>query len=128
SSFTRCSTEGSTVSDTPLPRIPVAGPWVTELEARYVADAAMNDWYGSAAQSVGQFEQEFAARIGVRHAAAVPHCTSALHLALLALGVGPGDEVMVPESTWVAPAAPIVQVGADPVFADIDPLTWNVSA
>jgi perosamine synthetase len=116
------------VPDPSLSRIPVAGPWVTELEAKYVADAALNDWYGSAAQSVGQFEQEFAARIGVRHAAAVPHCTSALHLALLALGAGPGDEVIVPESTWVATAAPIVQVGAEPVFADIDPVTWNVSA
>lgn len=116
------------MSDSISPRIPVAGPWVTELEARYVADAARNDWYGAAAQSVGQFEQEFAARVGVRYSAAVPHCTSALHLALLALGVGPGDEVVVPESTWVATAAPIAYVGAEPVFADIDPLTWQLSA
>jgi perosamine synthetase len=115
------------VDDPALPRIPVAGPWVTELEARYVADAALNDWYGSAAQSVGQFEREFAAHVGVRHAAAVPHCTSALHLALLALGIGPGDEVIVPETTWVATAAPIAYVGAEPIFVDIDAETWHLS-
>ena len=109
-------------------RIPVAGPWVTELERDFVADAAMNDWYQRAGQSVGQFEREFAEYLGVRHAAAVPHCTSALHLAMLAFGIGPGDEVIVPESTWVATAAPIVYCGATPVFADIDPDSWCLSA
>lgn len=110
------------------PRIPVAGPWVTDLEVRYVAEAAANDWYTNAGQSVGAFEREFAAALGVAHAAAVPHCTSALHLAVVALGIGPGDEVIVPESTWVATAAPLAYVGAIPVFADIDPDSWCVSA
>lgn len=105
-------------------RIPVAGPWVTDLEVRYVAEAAANDWYGTAAQSVGLFETEFAEYLDVSHAAAVPHGTSALHLAMLALGIGPGDEVIVPEATWVASAAPIVYLGATPVFADIDHSTW----
>ena len=109
-------------------RIPIAGPWVTELEVSYVADAAANDWYRNAGQSVGKFEREFADYLGLRHAAAVPHCTSALHLSMLALGVGPGDEVIVPESTWVATAAPISYVGATPVFADIDPTSWQMSA
>ncbi len=109
-------------------RIPVAGPWVTELEAQYVADAARDDWYQRAGQSVGQFEGEFAAYLGMRHAAAVPHCTSALHLAMLALGIGPGDEVIVPEATWVASAAPIVYLDATPVFADIETDTWCLSA
>jgi perosamine synthetase len=112
----------------PDERIPVAGPWVTDLEVRYVAEAAANDWYTKAGQSVGMFEREFAASLGVRHAAAVPHCTSALHLAILALGIGPGDEVIVPESTWVATAAPLAYVGAVPVFADIDPDSWCISA
>ena len=103
-------------------------PWVTDLEVQYVADAAANDWYANAGQSVGLFEREFAAELGVRHAAAVPHCTSALHLAVVALGIGPGDEVIVPESTWVATAAPLAYVGAIPVFADIDPASWCISA
>jgi perosamine synthetase len=109
-------------------RIPIAGPWVTDLEVRYVAEAAANDWYGKAGQSVGQFEADFARYLGVEHAAAVPHGTSGLHLAMLALDIGPGDEVIVPESTWVASAAPIVYVGATPVFADIDPQTWCIAA
>lgn len=105
-------------------RIPVAGPWVTDLEVRYVAEAAANDWYGTAGQSVGLFESEFARYLDVAHAAAVPHGTSALHLAMLALGIGPGDEVIVPEATWVASAAPIVYLGATPVFVDIDRDSW----
>ena len=115
-------------TSTATERIPVAGPWVTDLEVRYVAEAAANDWYGKAAQSVGQFEADFARYLGVEHAAAVPHGTSGLHLAMLALGIGPGDEVIVPESTWVASAAPIVYVGATPVFADVDPDTWCIAA
>ena len=109
-------------------RIPVAGPSVTEVEVRYVAEAAANDWYGTAGQSVALFESEFAQYLEVKHAAAVPHATSALHLAMIALGIGPGDEVIVPETTWVASAAPIVYLGATPVFADIDRDTWCMDA
>jgi perosamine synthetase len=101
---------------------------VTELEVQFVADAAANDWYREAGKSVGLFEREFADYLGVAHAAAVPHGTSALHLAMLALGVGPGDEVIVPDSTWVATAAPLAYEGATPVFADTDPVTWGISA
>ncbi len=108
-------------------RIPVAGPWITDLEIQYAAEAAKNDWYGQAGASLRRFEAAFAERIGVKHAIGVPHCTAALHLALLVFGVGPGDEVIVPESTWIATAAPIHYVGATPVFADIDPLTWCVT-
>jgi len=109
-------------------RIPIAGPWVTEREVRYVADAAANDWYQNAGSAARRFEEAFARHLGVRHAIAVPHCTAALHLALATLGIGPGDEVIVPETTWVATAAPISYVGATPVFADIDRDTWCVSA
>lgn len=101
---------------------------MTELEVQFVADAAANDWYREAGKSVGLFEREFADYLGVAHAAAVPHGTSALHLAMLALGVGPGDEVIVPDSTWVATAAPLAYEGATPVFADTDPVTWGISA
>ena len=109
-------------------RIPVAGPWVTEREIRYVSEAAANDWYDGAGNALRRFERAFAASVGVRHALGVPHCTAGLHLGLLALGVGEGDEVIVPDVTWVATAAPIFYVGAMPVFADIDPVTWCVTA
>lgn len=108
-------------------RIPIAGPWITEREVRYAADAAANDWYGQAGTALKRFERAFAEYIGVKYAVAVPHCTAALHLALCSLRIGAGDEVIVPEITWVATAAPICYVGASPVFADIDEKTWCIS-
>jgi len=111
-----------------LQRIPVAGPWITEKEIQYVADAVTNAWYGNANMYHERFEKAFAAYIGRRHAIALPSCTSALHLALLASNVGIGDEVIVPEATWIATSAPISYVGATPVFADIDPHTWCLDA
>jgi perosamine synthetase len=74
-----------------------------------------------------RFERAFADYIGTRYAIALPSCTSAIHLALAALGVGPGDEVVVPEITWIASAAPVSYVGATPVFADVDAETWCLS-
>jgi len=109
-------------------RIPVAGPWITQKEIDYVTDAVTNAWYGNAGMYHDRFEKAFAEHLGVAHAMALPSCTSALHLALLALGVGPGDEVVVPESTWIASAAPVSYVGATPVFADVDPVTWCMDA
>lgn len=109
-------------------RIPVAGPWVTEREVRYVADAAANDWYGRAGEALKKFERAFADSVGVKYALGVPHCTAALHLAMMGFGIGPGDEVIVPESTWVATATPIFYCGATPVFADIDPINWCITA
>ncbi|HXG25184.1 MAG TPA: DegT/DnrJ/EryC1/StrS family aminotransferase [Chthonomonadales bacterium] len=104
--------------------LPVAGPWITQKEIEYVADAVTNAWYGSANIYHERFERTFAEYIGVRYAISLPSCTSAIHLSLLALGIGPGDEVIVPDITWIATAAPISYVGATPVFADIDPETW----
>lgn len=109
------------------PRIPVSGPSITEREVRYVADAAQNAWYANHNAYHARFEKAFADYLGVRHTMALPSCTSAIHLALLALGVGPGDEVVVPDVTWIASAAPVSYVGATPVFADIDPVTWCMS-
>ena len=109
-------------------RIPIAGPWVTEKEISYAADAAANDWYGRAGYYVQKFENAFANYLGVRHAIAVPHCTSAIHLALAGLDIHEGDEVIVPEITWIASVAPTQYVGATAVFADIDPITWCLSA
>ncbi len=109
-------------------RIPVAGPWITEKEIAYVTDAVTNAWYGNANVYHERFEKAFADYLGVAHAVALPSCTSAIHLSLLALGVGPGDEVIVPDATWIASAAPITYVGATPVFADMDENTWCISA
>lgn len=107
-----------------MKRIPVAGPWVTQIEIDLVAKAAREDWYEGAGQATALFERALADYIGVKHAVTLPHCTSALHLSLLALGVGPGDEVILPDVTWIASAAPITYVGAMPVFADIEMDTW----
>jgi perosamine synthetase len=104
--------------------IPVAGPWVTEKEVRYTADAAANGWYGTHNVYQDRFESGFAEYLGVAHATSLPSCTSALHLALTALGIGPGDEVIVPDATWIATSAPVSYVGATPVFADVDKDTW----
>ena len=111
-----------------MSKVPVAGPWVTELEVQYVADAARNAWYDDWNMYNEKFEKAFAERHGVPYAISLPSCTSGLHLALASLGVGPGDEVIVPESTWIATAVPVTYVGATPVFADIDPTTWCLSA
>ena len=107
-------------------RIPVAGPWITQREIEYVTDAVTNAWYGNASMYHDRFERTFASYVGVAHAMALPSCTSGLHLALAAFGIGPGDEVIVPEVTWIATAAPISYVGASPVFVDVDPVTWCI--
>jgi perosamine synthetase len=107
-----------------MEKIPVSGPWITQKEIDYVADAAKTAWYQNANIYNERFEKAFAEYLGVKHAVALPSCTSAIHLSLIALGVGPGDEVIVPDITWIATAAPISYVGAYPVFADIDPKTW----
>jgi perosamine synthetase len=111
-----------------MQRIPVSGPSITAKEIAYVTDAVTNAWYGNANMYHERFERAFAEYLGMRHAIALPSCTAAIHLSLLALGVGPGDEVIVPESTWIATSAPITYVGATPIFADIDPQTWCLSA
>lgn len=111
-----------------MKRIPVSGPWITQQEIDCVTDAVTNSWYENANVCHERFERAFADYIGVRFAVALPSCTSAIHLALAALGVGPGDEVVVPDITWIASAAPVSYVGATPVFADIDPQSWCLSA
>src|SRR3989440_621160 len=111
-----------------MERIPVAGPSITQKEIDYVTDAVTNAWYGNANVYHERFEKAFADYLGLTYAVALPSCTSAIHLSLLALGVGPGDEVIVPDATWIASAAPITYVGATPVFADIDEKTWCLSA
>lgn len=111
-----------------MQNISISGPWITDKEVEYVADAARNAWYENANMYHERFEKAFAEYLGVKYAVALPSCTSALHLSLLVLGVGPGDEVIVSDVTWIASAAPIIYVGAIPVFADMDEKTWCISA
>jgi perosamine synthetase len=111
----------------PSTRIPVAGPSITDKEVAYVTEAVRTAWYGDANAFHPRFEQAFAAHSRRRFAVSLPSCTAGLHLALLALGVGPGDEVIVPDVTWIASVAPVRYVGATPVFVDIDRQSWCLS-
>jgi perosamine synthetase len=110
----------------PTNRIPVAGPSITDREVALVAEAARTAWYGDHNVFNARFERAVADYVGVRFAVAVPHATAALHLALAAGGVGPGDEVIVPDVTWIASVAPVTYVGALPVLVDILPDTWCI--
>lgn len=112
-----------TPDDAPA-RLPVAGPSITDHEVALVTAAVQTAWYEDANVITAAFERSFAAAVGRRHAVSLPSCTSAIHLSLAALDVGPGDEVIVPDATWIASSAPITYVGAEPVFADVDPRTW----
>lgn len=107
--------------------IPISGPSITEKEIAYVTDAVTNAWYENANHFNFKFERAFAEYIGVKHAIPLPSCTSAIHLSLLCLNIESGDEVIVPDVTWIATSAPITYVGAIPVFADIDPVNWCLS-
>lgn len=111
-----------------MERLPIAGPSITQREIDYAADAATHGWYERAGEYQRRFEEGFAAYLGVKYAVSLPSCTSGLHLALAALGIGPGDEVILPDLTWIASAAPVQYVGATPVFADVDEQTWCLCA
>ena len=111
-----------------MEHIPISGPWITQKEIDYVTDAVTNAWYANANIYNERFEKTFAEYLGIKFAISLPSCTSAIHLSLLSLGVGAGDEVIVPDLTWIASSAPISYVGATPVFADVDEKTWCLSA
>ncbi len=105
--------------------IPIAKPVLDETEARAAADVVMSGWLSQGAE-VAAFENEFAELVGAPYACAVSNCTTALHLALLAAGVGPGDEVITVSHSFIATANTIAQCGATPVFVDIEPLTFGM--
>ncbi|MGA5700678.1 DegT/DnrJ/EryC1/StrS family aminotransferase [Peterkaempfera bronchialis] len=107
--------------------IPVMIPWLGEEEAEAAADAVRSGWVAQGPR-VAAFERAFADHLGVPHAVAVSSCTTALHLALIGAGVGPGDEVVVPSLSFIATANAATYVGAVPVFADVDPATGNLTA
>lgn len=108
-------------------KIYTAGPSITEKEIAYVTDAITNAWYDGAYKYIHEFEDAVKSYVGRKYALALPSATSAIHLALLVNGIGEGDEVIVPDYTWIATALPTYYVGAKPVFADVDPKTLCVS-
>ena len=105
--------------------IPVARPSIGEEEERAVVAALRSGWV-SQGPKVAAFEREFGEYVGTKNAVAVTSCTTALHLALLATGIGPGDEVICPSLSFVATANAIAYAGAVPVFADVDATTYNI--
>jgi perosamine synthetase len=105
--------------------IPVMKPWFGTEEAEAAAKAVASGWVAQGPR-VREFEDAFAAAIGARHAVAVSSCTTALHLALIVAGIGPGDEVIVPSLSFIATANAVRYVGARPVFADVDLATQNL--
>lgn len=106
-------------------RIPVYQPDLSGREREYVLDCLDSTWISSKGRYLAEFEAGFAAWTGVSHAAAVCNGTVALHLALAALDIGPGDEVIVPSFTYVATANAVRYVGAQPIFVDSDASTWQ---
>lgn len=105
--------------------IPISKPVTGEEEWQAVKEPLMSGWL-TAGPKVKEFEQKFAKRHQVKHAVAVTSATTALHLSMVALNIKPGDEVIVPAFTWVASANVVLYQGADVVFADIDPETFNI--
>jgi dTDP-4-amino-4,6-dideoxygalactose transaminase len=117
------TTEDRTVAPA---RIPVMIPDLGEREARAAADAVLSGWVAQGPR-VAEFERCFAGRIGAAHGVAVSSCTTALHLALVACGIGPGEEVVVPSFSFIATANAVRYVQAEPVFADVDVQTGNLT-
>ena len=107
-------------------RIPVMVPYLGEEEAQAAADAVRSGWVAQGPR-VAEFERAFATRTGAEHGVALSSCTAALHLALVAADIGPGDEVVVPSFSFIATANAVRYVGAVPVFADVDLETGNLT-
>jgi len=106
--------------------IPVAEPWIGEKELQYVTDCVKSGWISSLGDYVIAFEERFARYCGMEYGISCANGTVALHLALVALGIGGGDEVICPTLTFIATANAISYTGAKPVFVDSEPYTWNI--
>src|SRR4051812_9766133 len=106
-------------------QVPFARPTLTAADGAAVAEAVASGWV-SQGPRVRAFEEAFASRVGAPYAVATTNCTTALQLALYVSGVGPGDEVIVPSLSFIATANAVWQNGATPIFADVDPRTYNL--
>jgi dTDP-4-amino-4,6-dideoxygalactose transaminase len=105
--------------------IPITKPLFGEEEEKAVIEVLRSGWLVQGPK-VGEFERIIAEYVGARHAVATSSCTTALHLALILQGIGPGDEVIVPSFTFIATANAVCYTGATPVFVDVDPRTYNI--
>ncbi|GAB1402346.1 hypothetical protein MASR1M68_12570 [Elusimicrobiota bacterium] len=106
--------------------IPVCNAYLAGNEKKYVADCMNTGWISSAGKYVSEFEKAFAKYCGCKYAVSVTSGTTALHLALRAVGIKNGDEVIIPSFTMIACAFAVCYTGAKPVFVDIDEKTWNI--
>ena len=106
--------------------IPVSEPYLRGNELKYVNDAVRSGWISSSGDYVKAFEAAFSRYCGVKYAVGVCNGTVALHLALTCLGVGKGDEIIIPDFTMIASAFSVCYTGAKPVFVDVDKRTWNI--
>ena len=107
-------------------KIPINKPSISPLEIEYVNDAIRNGWGSKCYEYIYRFEQLFSGFQRSEYSLATSSCTGAIHLALMALGVRAGDEVIVPEITWIASVEPVLYIGAKPVFVDVLPDTWCI--
>lgn len=108
------------------PKIHYTKPSITSLEVSYATDAAANGWGDKCYEYLSRFEGAFKNHLGVQYAIATSSCTGAMHMGMAALGIGVGDEVIMADTNWIATAAPVVQLGAKPVFVDILPDSWCI--
>ena len=116
------------MSSTDKSFIPVYSPFLVGNESKYVNECLTSGWISSKGQFVSRFEREFSKFIGAKSSTSVSNGTVGLHLALKVLGVGPGDEVIVPTLTYIATVNAILYVGAKPVFVDSNESTWNLDS
>lgn len=108
--------------------IPVCEPFLTGKELEYVTDCLKTDWISSKGRYIEEFEERFASYCGCRYGISTTSGTTALHLALASLGIGPGHEVIIPAFTMVSTALAVVYTGAKPVLVDAEPETWNINS
>ena len=106
--------------------IPITEPFISDLEVKMAAEAAQFGWGANHYKFNRDFEDLFSKYLGIKHAVSLPNATAGLHLACAAFGIGPGDEVICPDVTWIASVAPVIYQGATPVFVEIDPITWCI--